>query len=66
VYETGKKIKVEPGVYCCLDDPFMELNIKVEVELEIIADISEEKKVIVDASNKQPVRVVIPYYQIAT
>lgn len=66
MYKAGKKVLVKPGIYSCLEDSFMELNIETQVELKIIADISEEKKVIVDASNKQPVRVAIPYYQIAT
>ncbi len=66
MYEAGKKIRVRHGIYPCMDDPFLELHVKNQTELEIIADIEEEKKVVVNASkNKQPVRIVIPYYQIA-
>ena len=66
MYKVGKKIKIKAGIYSCLDDSFMELNVENETELEIIADVSEEKKVIVNGSKRQPaVRIAIPYHRIA-
>jgi len=67
-YEEGQKIKIKSGVYKCLDDPFMEIEVDIyrQAEVTVIADIPKEDMVIVNISRKKtPVRFSIPRDRIA-